>query len=214
MYQLTDKIGLYTLSRLTPLWPSSGSRVGEAQKQSQHSEFVYFFMFQMMVPLERVRGIIFLCFDVACAPAGSVQALFCGFLICRTRWESNFVIALWFNLPSYSYSHKTWGEMCMGLSADFRTLGSYQLFLCFTFSSRCWLGKIWTAVLIQLLWDPISNWWFHHYAMKIASVKQFSENYNAFSTVLQDNFFPISLFVVDQIEDIFTLQQNYLENCY
>lgn len=79
---------------------------------------------------------------------------------------------------------------------------------------RTWLRGLHVLFHLFLRIDPISNWWFHHYAMKIASVKQFSENYNAFSTILQDNFFLISLFVVDQIEDFFTLQQNYLENCY
>lgn len=44
---------------------------------------------QMMIPLERVWGIMFLCYGVACTPAGSVHALFCGFLVCQTRWESN-----------------------------------------------------------------------------------------------------------------------------
>lgn len=43
----------------------------------------------MMIALERVWGIMFLCYGRACTPAGSEHALFCGFLICHTRWESD-----------------------------------------------------------------------------------------------------------------------------
>lgn len=44
---------------------------------------------QMMIPLARVRGIMCLCSGAGCTPAGSVHALFCGFLVCQTRGESN-----------------------------------------------------------------------------------------------------------------------------
>lgn len=44
---------------------------------------------QIMIPLGRVWGIMSLCFGAACTPAGSVLALFCGFLGCQTRAESN-----------------------------------------------------------------------------------------------------------------------------
>ena len=168
----------------------------------------------MMRALERVQGIMFLCFDVACTPAGSVQALFCGFLICQTRWESNscycFVIqsTKLFLFPQ-NVGRNEYATKCVLQNSKQLSI----FFFSFTFPSRCWLGKFWTEMLIQLLWDPISKCWFHHYALKNCfSEKILQRILMHFPPFYRMVFSLTSLFVVDQIEDFLGCNKSIWRN--
>lgn len=62
------------------------------------------------------------------------------------------------------------------------------------------IRKIWTETLIKPPWDPTVIAGFTIMLWKVASIETYSENFNEFSTILQDYFSLVSLVVVDQIE--------------
>lgn len=103
---------------------------------------------QMMIPLERVPGIMFLCFAVACTPAGQCMHCLVVFSYARPDEKAILVLALRPNISSYAYSQKKkniyiWVDMCMQLSAYFRTSGSYQNFFSLLYIfQQLWLRKI------------------------------------------------------------------------
>lgn len=116
---------------------------------------------------------------------------FAVFSYARPDEKAILVIALWSNMPTPSYPHQMWVGMCTQLSALQNSGQLFILFVCFTFSSRCWLGIFWTGTLVKLLQDRfqqvlVSPLCYEKLLLIINNLK----NFNEFSIIQQDYYFP------------------------